>query len=138
VQGEFRFWGAKNSPARRMLTVTLTNDLDGTPTPYRGETAFAREEELGAQHGLSFRPLDRLGSVIVDASLAATDKMQSGWGGGVVGRVRYRHLQSSAHDSRTLSTCTAWPLRFSGIRWISQCRALVPWLLPEQAENLSP
>jgi hypothetical protein len=30
VQASFDFWGAKNDVAGRMLTVTLTNDLDGT------------------------------------------------------------------------------------------------------------
>jgi hypothetical protein len=30
VQASFDFRGAKNDPARRMLTVTLTNDLDRT------------------------------------------------------------------------------------------------------------
>jgi hypothetical protein len=30
VQASFDFRGAKNDAAGRMLTVTLTNDLDGT------------------------------------------------------------------------------------------------------------
>jgi hypothetical protein len=30
VQASFDFRGAKNTAAGRMLTVTLTNDLDGT------------------------------------------------------------------------------------------------------------
>jgi hypothetical protein len=30
VQASFDFQGAKNDVAGRMLTVTLTNDLDGT------------------------------------------------------------------------------------------------------------
>ena len=41
VQASFDFRGAKNDVAGRTLTVTLTNDLDGSPEPTDGSVPTA-------------------------------------------------------------------------------------------------